>query len=677
MKRFGFLFLGMLLFLAGALRDAGDQWISDTDLPLILTETSTEVRDRNGALLRAYPVGTGIWRLAPGKVDPSFTAMLIRYEDKRFYSHSGVDGWALLRAVRQAIWNGRPVSGGSTLTMQVARLLEDGTTGRWAGKLRQMRVAWALERRLSKDDILRLYLTHAPYGGNLEGVRAATVAWFGKEPHRLTPAQSALLVALPQRPEGRRPDRYPDQALAARDRVLHRMQKHNVLDGAEARAALSEPIPDAQRPFPQLAPHFADRVRLEQPEKATHVLTLVADLQRKVEGLVARAAAAAGPQVSGALIVADHQTGEILASVGSPAYQSARQGFVDMTQAVRSPGSTLKPLIYGLGFDQGMIHPETLIHDGPVMFGRYAPRNFDGEFRGDVRIRDALQMSLNIPVVRLTNELGAARLVATLKQGGASPKLPSGVPGLAIALGGVGLNLQDLVQLYAGLANAGQGLKLHHRAGQSSVPVGRMISDVAAWHVSDILRGLAPPSGAQAHVLAYKTGTSYGHRDAWAIGYDGRHVIGVWLGRADGTPVPGAFGGGLAAPVLFEAFGRLKPDFDPLPAPPAATLILGAAELPLPLRRFRPRSAAFEAAQDAPQLLFPPNGARLALGMDPVTLKVRGGVAPFMVLTDGAAVATELYQWEFEVPNPGAGFSTFVVVDTAGRSDRVAVRLED
>jgi len=668
-----------IVLLVGIGHQAFDAWVKNTELPVTLAETSTEVRDRNGALLRAYPVGTGIWRLAvrPNQVDPDYLAMLVRYEDKRFWTHYGVDPRAMARAVGQALWNGRAVSGGSTLTMQVARLLEDGSTGRWVGKLRQVRLALALERRLSKQQILTLYLTHAPYGGNLEGIRAATLAWFGKEPRRLTAAQSALLVALPQSPERRRPDRAPDAARNARDRVLTRMARQQVISLDEVGMAQAEGMPQRMQPFAQLAPHLADRMLVSNPETQRFDLTIDAGVQARMELLLRDATKQGGERLSAALIVADYQTGEVLASVGSPGYRdSNRLGFVDMTQALRSPGSTLKPLIYGLAFDQGLVHPETLIHDGPVDFDGYAPLNFDGEFRGDLRVRQALQLSLNIPVVKLTNELGAPRIMAALRRAGAAPEVPGGVPGLAIALGGIGTTLQDLVQLYAGLAAGGQGPALRLRLDEPSQQQGRLVSEVAAWQLMDILRGLPPPPGARAGVLAYKTGTSYGHRDAWALGWDGRHVIGIWLGRADGTPVPGVFGGSLAAPVLFEAFGRLKPEFEPLPPPPPATLIVSSAELPQPLRRFRPRDAAFDEPADAPQLLFPPDGARMALLDAPLTLKLRGGATPFLVLANGQPVVQGQHLREFEIPNPGQGFSALVVVDGLGRSARATVQVE-
>lgn len=677
MKRHGLFALVLLLFAAAGLRDGLDRWIDATDLPLMLVETSDEMRDRNGALLRAWQVENGRWRLDPGPVDADFLAMLVRYEDKRFGDHHGVDLLAMTRAVGQALWHRRTISGGSTLTMQVARLLEQGSTGRWAGKLRQVRVALALERRISKDDILSLYLTHAPYGGNLEGVRAATLAWFGKEPRRLTPAQAALLVALPQSPENRRPDRHHARAKAARDRVLARMRAQGVLSAEQAEAAQHAPVPQAMRPFPQLAAHLADRLRAADPAAGRYDTTLDAGVQARMEMLVAQAARRAGSRVSAALVVADHATGDIVASVGSPDFaDGGRQGFVDMTRALRSPGSTLKPLIYGLAFDQGLAHPETLISDTPTAFGRYVPQNFDGIFRGEVRVREALQMSLNIPVVRLTQELGPARVMAALRRTGARPELPGGKPGLAIALGGLGLTLEDQVQLYAALAQGGQGPVLRALQSDPRMQGQRLMSDVAAWQVGNILSGLAPPPEAPRWVLAYKTGTSYGHRDAWALGYDGRHVIGVWMGRADGTPVPGAFGGDLAAPVLFEAFGRLKPSFDPLPPPPPATLIVSSAQLPAPLRRFRPRDAAFNRDAGAPELAFPPDGARLAAMDGRLVVKLRGGAAPYLLMANGQPVATGLRGPEIEIPSPGRGFSTLVVVDAKGRSDRVTVQLD-
>ena len=667
---------GILLAAGG--RDAGEKWIAATMLPPLVLETSVEVVDRDGALLRPYTVADGRWRLAvePTAVDPEFVAALLAYEDKRFYSHPGVDALALLRAVAQAVWNGQVVSGGSTLTMQVARLLEESGTGQVAGKLRQMRVALALERRLSKDEILQLYLHLAPYGGNLEGIRAATLSYFGKEPRRLTPAEIALLVAIPQSPEARRPDRHPAAAMAARDRVLARAEGDGLISADQAAAARTEPVPETRRPFPALAPHLADRARQDHPDAARLALTVAISLQKALEKLAADTVALQGDRLQVAIVVADHRTGEVLASVGSAAYrEDARQGFVDMTEALRSPGSTLKPLVYGLAFDEGLAHPETLIDDVASDFNGYRPQNFDREFHGRIRLREALQQSLNIPAVLLTEALGPAKLLSAMDKAGVGGVIPQGQPGLAVALGGVGVTLRDMVQLYATIARGGVSLPLVAEIGAEHGEGQRMMSAAAAWQVGDILAGLAPPPGAPANRLAYKTGTSYGNRDAWAIGYDGRHVIGVWLGRPDGTPVPGAFGADLAAPVLFQAFARLKPALDPQPPAPASVLLVANAQLPQPLRLFRSRLAAFEGAADAPKVAFPPDGAEVDLLPEGLLVRVAGGTAPFTWLADGTPVALALDQTDAMIALPGRGFVTLSVIDAAGLSARVTVRL--
>ena len=678
MRARGLLWLAAGVFLAAFARDRVEIWIDETRLPPLALASSVQVLDREGALLRAYTVADGRWRLAvtPAQVDPAFAAALMAYEDKRFLSHSGVDARAMARAVAQAVWNGRVVSGGSTLTMQVARLLEEGTTGEVSGKLRQMRVALALERRLTKDDILGLYLMLAPYGGNLEGIRAATLSYFGKEPKRLTPAEIALLVAIPQSPESRRPDRHLARATAARDRVLARAERDGLIDADQARAARSEVVPRLRKPFPALAPHLADRARSEDPGAQTHRLTIDRDLQTALETLAAEVVAGQGERLQIALVVADHQTGEMLAAVGSAAFtDSARAGFVDMTQALRSPGSTLKPLVYGLAFDEGLAHPETLLQDRPTDFGGYRPQNFDREYRGTIRAREALQQSLNIPVVALTEALGPARLLTALDKAGVRYEMPAGQPGLAIALGGIGVTLQDMVQLYATLARGGATLPLRWRLDVANEAGQRMLATTSAWFVGDILAGLAPPPGAPQNRLAYKTGTSYGHRDAWAIGYDGRHVIGVWMGRPDGTPVPGVFGADLAAPVLFQAFARLKPALAPQPPAPPATLLVANAQLPQPLQRFRSRSAAFEAAADAPAVAFPPDGAEVDLLPEGLLARVEGGSAPFTWLADGRPVALSLRDRAVMLGGLGRGFVTLSVIDAAGRSARAQVRL--
>nr|WP_245749321.1 penicillin-binding protein 1C [Jannaschia pohangensis] len=654
---------------------AFDDWVDRTAVPPLTVATSAEVLDREGALLRAYTVADGRWRMAvgAGEVDLLYVAMLIAWEDRRFRDHAGVDPRAVVRAAVQGVRHGTVVSGASTLTMQVARLIEDGPTGSWYGKLRQARLALALERLLTKDEVLAMYLARAPFGGNLEGVRAASLAYFGKEPARLTPAQAALLVALPQSPETRRPDRAPDVARAARDRVLWRMADLGLIDGEARDAALAEAVPARRRDFPARAPHLADRLSAG----GRVATTLDGALQARLERLATEAVAGQGRRLGIAILVADHHSGEILASVGSADYDNdARAGFVDMTQALRSPGSTLKPLVYALAFDLGMAHPETLIDDVPTTFGTWVPQNFDGTFQGTMRARAALQLSRNIPAVKLAEGVGPARVMSAIRRSGARAELPGGPPGLAVTLGGVGMNLEGLVQLYATLARGGGRVTLSALPGQGGPEAGRITGAAAAWQVGDVLADLVPPSGAEPGDVAWKTGTSYGHRDAWAIGWDGAHVVGVWMGRPDGTPVPGAFGGDLAAPVMFRAFARIARDRVPLPPAPPETLTVTNAELPAPLQRFSVRGAGLLADADAPAIAFPPDGAVVVTGGQPLAAQVRDGRPPFTWLADGRPVAVNESGRATLVDVARNGFVTLTVIDAAGRSARTQVRVD-
>ena len=674
--------LGMGLAAAVALAAglfAADRWIDRTVLPPLVPATSVTVLARDGALLRAYTV-EGKWRLPVSldAVDPGYLAQLVAFEDRRFRGHAGVDPLALLRAAGQAVVHGGVVSGGSTLTMQVARLLEGSPTGDWSAKLRQIRLALALERRLDKDAILGLYLTLAPFGGNIEGVRAASLAWFGKEPRRLTPAEAALLVALPQSPEARRPDRDRDAARRARDRVLARSAAAGVLPDSDAVAARRDPVPDRRRDVPTLAPHLADRLVAAAPGQGVHRTTLDAGLQARLEALLAGNARALGPGISAALIVADHRSGEILARAGAAEpFDAARRGFVDMSRAVRSPGSTLKPLVYGLAFEAGLAHPESLIDDRPMRFGTYAPQNLDRRFMGTMTVRAALQHSRNLPAVALLDAVGPAQLVARMRRAGVTPELPPGrAPGLAIALGGVGVTLEDLVTLYAGIAHGGKARPL--RTDPDAAPGAEtvLLSANAAWQVGDVLLGVPAPVNAAPGQIAFKTGTSYGHRDAWAVGFDGAHVIGVWFGRADGAALPGVIGLDVAAPTLFEAFARLGGAPVPLPLPPASVLTLAAAELPPHLRRVQLRGTPL--VDPGPEIAFPPDGARLDLGLaarDPVPLVIRvgDGTPPFRWLVDGTPVPAPPYAREAEWQPAGVGFVSVLVIDATGQTARAEV----
>jgi penicillin-binding protein 1C len=649
-------------------------------------EYSTVVVDRNGQVLRPYATGEGRWRLPASvdSVDPRYLEALIAYEDKRFFTHRGVDPRALARAAWQLVRNGRIVSGGSTLTMQVARLLEPRHERTLLVKLREIVRAMALERELSKKEILALYLSLAPYGGNLEGVRAASLAYFGKEPRRLTLGETALLVALPQSPEARRPDRFAEVARRARDRVIERIAAAGIVGHDEVAQAQAESVAGARKPMPTLAPHAADEAVAAAPARKLHRLTIEAPLQKTLEELARDRARALGPDLSVAIVAVDQASGEVVARVGSADYFDARRaGQVDMTQAPRSPGSALKPFIYGLAFEDGLVHPETLIEDRPVRFGSYAPENFDLTYQGTVSARHALQLSLNVPAVLLLDAVHASRFTARLAEAGAPLTLPKGeVPGLAVALGGVGVKLSDLTMLYAGLARGGTVLPLSERLdGSASAAPRRLVDPVAAWYVGSVLIGTPPPENAVGGRIAYKTGTSYGYRDAWALGFDGKRTVGVWVGRPDGAPVPGLVGRVAAAPILFDAFARMNRPISPLSPAPKGVLVATNARLPPPLQRFRPGGLPSKSAEPRLRIMFPPNGARLELAAgagakpDPLPLKISGGVAPLIVLVNGAPLARangRTLFWEAD----GPGFVRLTVMDARGVADSVLVRLQ-
>ena len=649
---------------------------------------SVAVTDRDGLLLRPFTTADGRWRLPVSRtaVDPRFIAMLIAYEDRGFTEHDGIAWTSMLRAAGQFVMaGGHVVSGGSTLTMQVARLIEGQPTRNGWGKLRQMVHAGALERDLSKDDILDLYLTLAPYGGNIEGIRAASLAYFGKEPTRLTTAEAALLVALPQSPEARRPDRDPVAARAGRDLVLDRLVAMGALPEEEAIAAKLEPVPTARRDFPMLAAHMAEQAVKAQPNARTVALTLDKRLQDALERLGTARARLIDPKVSVAIVAADIATGEILASVGSAGLLATESdGFVDMTTAIRSPGSTLKPLIYGLAFELGLAHPESLIEDRPTAFGGYVPVNFDGFSRGTVTIHDALTESLNIPAVVVLDAVGPARLVSRLRRAHADPRLPvDTAPSLAVGLGGVGITLRDLVSVYAAIGHGGVPITLHDGVKPLLPPAevaAPVLDPVAAWYVADILADVPPPLNGSPGRIAYKTGTSYGYRDGWAIGFDGRTVIGVWVGRPDGAPVPGLSGIVGAAPILFEAFDRLGNRKAALPTAPSGVLFASNTELPAPLRRFRHPDDDMVARDAAPEIAFPGDGVDVDLGLgsggnSPLMVKVRNGVPPFTFFANGAPFGRPNFARQDSWEPDGPGYVTLSVVDAEGRGDSVTVFL--
>ena len=583
---------------------------------------------------------------------------------------------------------GHVVSGGSTLPMQVARLIEPRPERTIAAKLRQIARALEIERDVGKAGTLDRYLTLAPFGGNLEGVRAASLAYFGKEPLGLTVAEAALLVALPQSPEARRPDRSPKAARAARDRVLDRVAARGLVSAGDAAAAKREPVPETRLAFPALAAHAAEEAIAADKESKVIKLSIDARLQAKLETLAKESVARLGSKLSSAIVVVDNASGEICARVGAADYNDAsRDGAIDMSRSPRSPGSALKPFIYALAFEQGLAHPETRLFDRPMRYGAYAPENFNLGYEGAVTARRALQMSLNLPAVELLSDVGPATFLARLHSAGAEIALPKDTPiGLAIGLGGLGISLTDLARLYAGLARGGEAPPLVERLdGRPPVIGERRVTDpVAAYYVADILRGAPPPANALKGRIAFKTGTSYGFRDALAIGFDRRTTIAVWVGRPDNGPTPGLIGREAAAPILFDAFERLGRSIESILAPKGVLRATITADLPPPLRRLRQDAPKSFAASETASLkiAFPPDGARIDLGLKegapdhPLALKALGGAPPFTWFVNGAPVGEAEIRRQSAWKPDGAGFAHVSVTDAKGASDAVTVRLE-
>ncbi|THD08503.1 penicillin-binding protein 1C [Rhodanobacter lindaniclasticus] len=528
---------------------------------------STVVLARDGTPLRAFADSDGVWRYptTASKVSPLYLKALLTYEDRWFYRHPGVNPYALLRGLAGGIAHGHIVSGGSTLTMQVARIIEP-IPHTFRGKLVQIFRALQLEAHLSKAQILDLYLNHAPFGGPIEGVEAASWAYLGKPATRLSHAEAALLAVLPQSPSRLRPDRHPQAARAARDKVLRRMRDLGVWSAAEVRDAAIEPVVARSLRAPLSAALLAERLHREQPRARRITSTIDANLQRAAEDRVSTYLSRLPSHTSAALLVVDNATLEARIYVGTSDFANPqRHGYIDMVAAPRSPGSTLKPFLYGLALDDGLITSQSLLVDAPQDFGGYKPGNFDEAFSGPVSAAEALQRSLNVPAVDVLDRVGPARFMARLANGGLDLGLPAGAqPNLSIVLGGTATRLENLVGAYTAFANDGIAGTPRYTTEQPARPR-RLLSSGAAWIIRDILASNpadvegGPLAGAinRHATVAWKTGTSYGYRDAWSIGVTDRWTVGVWIGRPDGTPSPGQYGAVTALPLLFQIVDML------------------------------------------------------------------------------------------------------------------------
>ncbi len=572
------------------------------------------VLDMKGRPLRAFADTSGVWRypVTFDQVSPRYIEALLGYEDRYFWRHPGVNPVAMVRGVWLWLRHGRAVSGGSTLTMQVARLIEPYHRS-VPGKLRQMARALQLEWHYDKRTLLTVYLNRAPFGGNLEGVQAASFAYLGKSAARLTHAEAAMLAVLPQAPSRYRPDRHPERARAARDKVMLRLVRQGAWPEAVWREGRIEPVLVRARFTPMEAPLFARLAAASQPGALVHT-TIDGDLQRWLEGRVESYIRRFPEQTSAALLLVDNRTMAVRAYVGSAEYGNMkRHGYLDMVQAIRSPGSTLKPFIYGLALDEGLVHSASLLSDAPRLGADYRPANFTGAFQGPVTLTRALQQSLNVPAVQVLEALGPDKLVSRLDNAGVRLAL-SDHPNPAIALGAAGIRLEQLVALYSALTRQGQVAMPVWLADQQAVSR-PLLSPGAAWIIWQILSAqgradqpFASEASGRVNRLAWKTGTSYGYRDSWALGVSGRWTLGVWLGRPDGTPMPGFYGQSAAVPLLLSVYSRLGDD-SPLPVQPNT---VSEAEICWPLGR--------RASTTLPETCLQRQSAWLLEARDPPTL---------------------------------------------------------
>ena len=641
---------------------------------------SPSLLDHNNKLLRCYGAPDGQIRLpiAIKDVDPLFFNMLLSYEDQRFRYHPGFDPLALVRATLQFFSQNKIISGGSTITMQVAKLLNPAPRT-LTTKVIEIWRAMRLEMQYSKDAILNLYLVLAPYGGNIVGLRAASLIYFNKEPSYLTPDEIALLVVIPQNPNRYRPDRFPKQAQAARDKVLKLLYNKKIITCYSLDAGLHSKIPLTRFKLPFHAPHVGD-LMLSKHVPSPWVTTLDGDLQKKLENILYNHLQKISAHSSVAVLVVDNTSHAMLAYVGNIDYFNAeRAGQVDMIQATRSPGSTLKPFLYGFAFQDGIIDPETIIYDKPTNFGNYKPNNFNQDFSGAVSIRHALQQSLNIPAVKILTQVGPQRFLARLKQTGVKFVLPaqSMLPDLPIILGSVGINLWDLANLYNCLANKGKfyPLRLLHSDPQDGFKT--IFNKQSVDKVTSILNetplGNHVVRGPELSNLAVKTGTSYGYRDALAMAYNSQCTIAVWVGRPDGAFTPGYTGQGMAIPIVLSIYSALPARYRETPAR-STSHRRAYDKLPASLKIWKQdqRNALANRVNDTQlKIVFPINSSNFKLDaakINGIVLTAQNGHRPFYWYINGLFFKTETAQDIVRWYPHSPGDHKITVQDSLGKS---------
>lgn len=550
--------------------------------PLFSTPYSTVLLDRDGRLLGASVAADGQWRMPLGDSIPwRFQRCLLEFEDRHFHDHWGVHLPSLVRAARQNRRAGRVVSGGSTITMQVARMSSGHNDRSYRHKLAEMVLALRLELRYSKARILALYCAHAPFGANVVGLEAASWRWFGRDPHALSWAEAATLAVLPNAPARIHPGSARDALRAKRDRLLARLLTAGDLDSLQWRLAVAEPLPDAPQALPRLAPHLLSTLQRTGYEGRRTTTTLHAPLQERITALAARRTAvlAANEVHNAAVLVMEVPTGNVLAYVGNLTAAGDRHaGAVDIVRAPRSTGSLLKPFLYASMLQSGELMPMQLVADLPTQYDGFAPRNFEERYDGAVPAAQALARSLNVPAVRALHRHGIERTLTVMRGMGLAHLERSGEHyGLSLVVGGAESTLWELTGAYASMGRVLLGYSGDATTGAAAVhppvvvatqaprPDGPpALAAAAIHHTVQALRLLNRPDMeagwqrfAGAEHIAWKTGTSFGHRDAWAIGFTDRYAVGVWTGNASGEGRPGLTGSLAAAPLLFDVFGAL------------------------------------------------------------------------------------------------------------------------
>lgn len=564
LKRTGSVLLILLVCLA----------VMDVFFPLNLPENNPQhfariVVDENGRPLRAFADANGVWRyeVKLADVSPLYIEALLNYEDRWFWSHPGINPIAILRAAFQNIVNGRIVSGGSTLSMQVARLLHPHkrTLG---GKLKQVLRTLQLEWHLTKPEILTLYLNIAPFGGTLEGVQAASFTYLNKPALELSHAEAALLAVLPQAPTRYRPDIHQAAAQRARDKVLDRLVDLDVWSKSRVEDAKIEQVYAYRAKQRQLAPLLTQRLLAQNKNQRVIKSTIDGELQISLEDHLRSYIERMPKSTSAAILVVDNEIAAVKAYLGSADFaDNDRFGHVDMVRAIRSPGSTLKPFLYALALEEGLVHSQSLLADVPRSWGEYRPSNFNNGFSGPVSASSALQRSLNVPFIDLLERYGAERFVSKLEAAGLKLNIPGAKANLAVILGGAGTSLERLVTGYTALARGGKAAKLKYLANELANPVHErfLTSEQSAWITHKTLSEISRPGSLNTFAalkseqhLAWKTGTSFGFRDTWAIGVSKQYTIGVWVGRPDGTPIPGHSGRQTAGPLMFAVSDHIQ-----------------------------------------------------------------------------------------------------------------------